>query len=124
MRSLDHATLSGAEREVLDAFLGKLADELDNPVHEVWLFGSRARGEQPGALSDIDLLVIADRGGLAHSESVYDVLHAAARDSGHPEIAWTFSLHVHDPTWLPRRRSLASPFIDELERDRITVLAA
>lgn len=124
MRSLDHATLTVAEREVLDAFIGRLVDGIDNRVHEAWLFGSRARGEEPGALSDIDLLVVADRGGLAHSESIYDALHAAAHDYRHPEIAWAFSLHVHDPTWLPRRRSVASPFVEELERDRITLLAA
>ncbi len=106
---------------MLDAFLGRLAGERDNPVSEVWLFGSRARGEQPGPLSDIDLLVFAERGGLADTKSIFDALHAAARDSGHPTTAWMFSLHVHEPSWLPRRRAVGSPFVEELERDHISV---
>lgn len=123
MRALEHATLSDHEREVLDAFLARVRDGIENPVHEVWLFGSRARGERPGPLSDIDLLVIADRRGFADSGPVYDALHAAARDTGHPEVAWTFSIHVNDPAWLARRRAVRSPFVEAVERDRITVLA-
>jgi len=124
MRSLDHASLSSEERAVLDAFLRRLNDDVDDRVHDVWLFGSRARGEQPAPLSDIDVLVIADHAGFAHSAPIYEALHAAAREAGYPEVAWTFSVHLHDPTWLARRRAVGSPFIAELERDHITLRAA
>lgn len=124
MRSLAEATLSDDERAVIGRFVERLEAELGDRVRAVWLFGSRARGEPVAALSDVDVLVIADRGGFVHSAPFYDALHRAARELGLDEVAWSFSVHVHDESWLRRRREAGAPFIDEVERDHIDLVPA
>lgn len=124
MESLDHATLSSQERAVLERFSTTLRERLRDELHAIWLFGSRARGERIGALSDIDLLVIADDATWDGTGRVYEALHDAAREIGEPNAAWNFSIHVHDPTWIDRRRAVESFFITEVERDHIDLTPA
>ena len=40
------------------------------------------------------------------------------------EVAWSFSIHVHDEPWLRRRRDVGAPFVRELERDHIELVAS
>jgi predicted nucleotidyltransferase len=124
MRSLAEASLSTDERTLLDRFVSRVEAELSDRVTSVSLFGSRARGEATGPLSATDVLVIADRGSFVHSPPYYDALHGAAGELGLDEVAWSFSIHVHDQSWLQRRQDAGAPLIDEIERDRIELLLA
>jgi predicted nucleotidyltransferase len=124
MAALDDATLSTDERVVLDLFVSTLAERMGDELHATWLFGSRARGETVGELSDIDVLAIVDRAGWDDSARVYRALHDAAREVSLPDVAWSFSVHVHEPAWLDRRRAVASFFVSEVDRDRIDLTAA
>jgi predicted nucleotidyltransferase len=124
MGSLDQASLSAAERLVLDRFVSSLRERLDDELHAAWLFGSRARGEPVDGLSDIDVLVIADRAGWAGSALVLETLHDAARAASLPDVAWRFSVHVHEPGWVAKRRAIESFFIAEVDRDHIDLTPA
>jgi predicted nucleotidyltransferase len=124
MASLDHATLSAEERLVLERFVDVLRLRLGDALVAVWLFGSRARGDAVDELSDVDVLVIVDRAGWDESGRVYEVLHDAARRVSLPNVAWSFSLHVHEPGWLQRRRAVESFFVAEVDRDHIDLTAA
>jgi predicted nucleotidyltransferase len=122
MRSLAEASLSPDEHAVLEGFVRRIDADFGDRVQAVWLFGSRARGEETRPLSDVDVLVIADRGGFVHSAPYYDALHDTARQLQLDEIAWSFSIHVHDARWLQRRQDAGAPFLEEIERDRIELL--
>src|SRR5437870_3305613 len=121
---LCNATLTPEEREVVGRFVDLLRRRLGSDLEAVWLFGSRARGERVAELSDIDVLVLTRSAGWHESGPIYEALHEAARELSLPEVAWSFSLHVHDPRWLARRRSIDSFFAAEIDRDRIDLLAA
>jgi lipoprotein NlpI len=54
------ASLTDAERRVVERRVTLLRDELGSDLHAIWLYGSRARGETPHPESDIDLMVLAD----------------------------------------------------------------
>jgi len=47
---------------VIERLLGLLETELGPHLRAVWLYGSRARGEQAGEDSDVDLLAVSTRG--------------------------------------------------------------
>lgn len=104
---------------MLDRFVSRLRRLLRDDLHAVWLFGSRARGEAIDELSDIDILLIVGHASWDDAASIYDTLHDAAREVGLPDVAWSFSLHVHEPAWLRQRRAVESFFISEIDRDRI-----
>ena len=57
MTALAETSLSVDEQALIERFVEELRERLDERLHAVWLFGSRARGES-GPDSDIDLLVI------------------------------------------------------------------
>jgi predicted nucleotidyltransferase len=122
--SLDQASLSHEERRVLDRFVSMLRERLGDELHAAWLFGSRARGEQVDELSDIDVLVIADRTEWAAASLVLEAVHDAAREVSLPEVAWSFSVHVHEPAWVDQRRSIESFFMAEVDRDHIDLAPA
>jgi hypothetical protein len=66
------------EEAALAALVRRLREAVD--PKEIWLFGSRARGEaRPD--SDFDLLVVAKRGGLFGSDD-YEVVDAPLNGSG------------------------------------------
>ena len=81
MSTLAEARLEPSERKVLDRWVELLRAELGRDLHEVWLYGSRARGEHTGPESDVDLLVVTS-GGARHRRRVTDLLHEAAGDDG------------------------------------------
>jgi predicted nucleotidyltransferase len=124
MESLDHATLNAEERLVLERFVDVLRLRLGDALGAVCLFGSRARGETVPEPSDIDVLVITDRAGWGDSGRVYDALHEAARGASLPNVAWSFSVHGHDPEWMQRRRAVGSFFAAEVDRDHIDLMTA
>jgi predicted nucleotidyltransferase len=60
MTALAETSLPANERALVERFVEELQVYLDGKVHAVWLFGSRARGEQRTAESDVDVLVLVD----------------------------------------------------------------
>ncbi|WP_363348238.1 nucleotidyltransferase domain-containing protein [Methylocystis echinoides] len=73
----NHGVFSN-EDAALAAIVARLRDALD--PKEIWLFGSRARGDaRPD--SDFDLLVVAKRGGAFGSDD-YELVDATLAGSG------------------------------------------
>jgi predicted nucleotidyltransferase len=112
-------TLSVDERALAERFVDELRARLAGHLHAVWLFGSRARAEQPSAESDVDLLVLVDDatwdGRMLVRKVLDDVAHELALDA----LTWSFSIHVHTPEWLAQRRQIRSFFIAEVDRDKV-----
>jgi len=121
MPRLLEASLSRDERALLERFARELRARLGGALHDTWLFGSRARGEQPQADSDVDVLVLVDDDSPPGQGRVYAALDAAARELDLEGLALTFSVHIQTPAWLAQRREIRSFFIAEVDRDRIAV---
>jgi predicted nucleotidyltransferase len=123
---MDHATidqlnaaqLSESERRVIKRFASRLDNELGGDLRGLWLYGSRARGTAHPE-SDIDLLVIAEGGRDRYGRIAGDLSEDAA--VAEEESPFNYSVHVHDPEWLQRRREIESFFIQEVDRDKIVV---
>jgi predicted nucleotidyltransferase len=47
MSALAETSLAADERALIERFVEELRAQLDAELHTVWLFGSRARDEQP-----------------------------------------------------------------------------
>lgn len=110
-------SLRAAERTAVERFVADLAEALGDDLEEVWLYGSRARGEPPREDSDVDLMVIA-RGGAQHQKLATRLAVDASLDEGFPaELA----VHVWDREHLERRRAIRSFFVQEVDRDRIVI---
>ena len=107
---------------LLDRFGSELRARLGGALYAVWLFGSRARGDEPvGEDSDVDVLVLVDDASWDGKLGVYDVLDDAARQPRLEELAWSFSLHVNTPAWLAQRRAIRSFFLAEVDRDKVVI---
>ena len=119
MAALAQTSLSADEQALVERFTDELRARLAGRLHAVWLFGSRARGEQPSAESDVDMLVLVDDatwdGRMLVRKLLDDVAHELALDA----LAWSFSIHVHTPEWLAQRREIQSFFIAEVDRDKV-----
>lgn len=115
---LASAALTEKQRETVRLFVSRLRDALGDDLRAIWLYGSRARGEAH-AESDVDLLVIADGGRDRYQRIAWDLSEEAAASSG--ESPFSYSVHVHDPEWLRRRREIESFFIQEVDRDKIVL---
>jgi predicted nucleotidyltransferase len=113
------ASLSGPERRVVARLVELLDEQLDDDLHAIWLYGSRARGETPGPDSDIDLIAIADGGSPRYGVKAIELVEAAADAEGESP-AW-YSIQVHDPAWLRGRREIRSFFLAEVDRDKIVL---
>ncbi|MBA3327624.1 MAG: nucleotidyltransferase domain-containing protein [Solirubrobacterales bacterium] len=124
MGSLDQATLSADERTVLERFVDTLHLRLGDELDAVWLFGSRARGERVTALSDVDVLVIAKDATWSGSTRIHEALHDVAHEVALSKVAWAFSVHVHDSSWIDQRRAIESFFVAEVDRDHIDLTPA
>jgi predicted nucleotidyltransferase len=90
-------------------------------LHSLWLYGSRARGEDPRPESDIDLLVVTD-GGLKDLNRVGDLAWDAAEEEGISPVY--LSLQLYTPEQLEQRRTIRSFFIQEVDRDKIVLLGS
>lgn len=119
MPPLAASSLDADERALSERFVEDLHELLRDELHAVWLFGSRARGEQPSQESDVDLLVLVDDASWDGRMLVRKVLDESARELGLDALPWSFSVHVHTPAWLAQRREIGSFFIAELDRDKV-----
>ena len=118
MPTLADARLSAAERRMLDRFVAVLRERLGDDLISVWLFGSRARGEATGPLSDVDVLVVT-RAGRVDERAAWKELTRIAEEEGHSPVL--LSLLVWDPEWMAHRREIRSFFIQEVDRDKIVL---
>lgn len=121
MSALAETSLLADERALLDRFVQELRLRLGDELHGVWLFGSRARREEPCEYSDVDVVVFVDDASWDGRMGVRRVLDAAARELGLDALTWSFSVHVHTPDWLTQRREIRSFFVAELDRDKVVL---
>jgi predicted nucleotidyltransferase len=121
MTTLAETSLLADERTLVERFVAELHERLQDELHAVWLFGSRARGEEPSKESDVDVLVLVDDASWDSRMRVRKVLDEAARELGLEALTWSFSIHVHTPDWLAERREIRSFFIAELDRDEVAL---
>jgi len=119
MTALAETSLGADERALLERFVEELRARLEDKLQAVWLFGSRARGEEPSQESDVDVLVLVEDASWDGRMLVRKVLDEAARELGLDALTWSFSVHVHTPEWLAQRREIRSFFIAELDRDKV-----
>ncbi len=118
---LSEASLRADEQTLLDRYVQELRLRLGDELHGVWLFGSRARGEQPSEDSDIDLVVFVDDASLDARMAVRMIVDEVACELGLDALAWYFSVHVHTLDWLAQRREIRSFFVAELDRDKVVL---
>ncbi|MDQ3319761.1 MAG: nucleotidyltransferase domain-containing protein [Actinomycetota bacterium] len=118
MPALADARLSAAERRMLDRFVLAMREHLGDDLLSVWLFGSRARGEDTGPLSDVDVLLVT-RSGREDEAAAWRYLADLAEEEGLSPVL--LSLVVWDPEWLAHRREIRSFFIQEVDRDKIVL---
>lgn len=103
---------------MLDRFVLAMREHLGDDLLSVWLFGSRARGEDTGPLSDVDLLLVT-RSGREDEAAAWRYLADLAEEEGLSPVL--LSLVVWDPEWLAHRREIRSFFIQEVDRDKIVL---
>ncbi len=118
MATLADATLSAAERRMLDRFVAAMRDRLGDDLISVWLFGSRARGQQVGPESDVDVLLVT-RAGREDERDAWRLLGGLAEEEGLSPVF--LSVVVWDPQWLAHRREIRSFFVQEVDRDKIVL---
>ena len=118
MPKLAEASLTSAERRTLERLVELLRRELADDLHAVWLYGSRARGEQLGEGSDVDILVIGEDGERTQELATRLLGEAAEAEGVSP---WSFSVLGWDLEWLANRRGIESFFVQEVERDKLVL---
>jgi uncharacterized protein len=108
--------LTDAEQAWLDAYRKALEQKHPGAVHELLIYGSKARG-QAHADSDLDVLLIVkdDVGGLKSELRWIGYLLAAKTDVLPSILAYT------EAEWESRRRS-GSTFRKAVERDGVRVV--
>jgi predicted nucleotidyltransferase len=119
MPSLAEATLSEAERRVVDRAVAELQDRFGDDLRSVWLYGSRARGERPDPESDVDLLVVLEQGTWRDGADARRIVARAAEAEGASPAY--FSTMTYDVERLIQRREIRSFFIQEVDRDKIVL---
>jgi predicted nucleotidyltransferase len=121
MTALADTSLAAEERLLIEGFVEELRRRLGKQLRAVWLFGSRARGEQPSRDSDVDVLVLVEDASWDGRMLVRRILDEAACDLGLDDLTWSFSVHVHTPGWLAQRREIKSFFLAEVDRDKVVL---
>lgn len=111
------AALTDAERSALERFVALLRKALGSDLDAVWLYGSRARGEEPREESDIDVLVLTRRG-----EADRSLAWRTALESG--EAGLEITPITTTRAWIQERRAIRSFFIQEVDRDKIVLHGA
>jgi predicted nucleotidyltransferase len=117
MAGLAEATLTDAERSAVERFVSLLREQLGEDLDAVWLYGSRARGEQPHDESDIDVIVLTRRG-----EADRSLAWRTGSRSGEAGIKITPITTTRE--WIEERRAIESFFIREVDRDKIVLYGA
>lgn len=102
---------------MIERWIARLRNELE--LESVWLFGSRARGEDRGEGSDVDLLVITRGDPERDRNRAWALIDEAARELGADPTVYV--PHTWDRAWLENRREIESFFVQELDRDRIVL---
>jgi predicted nucleotidyltransferase len=122
MPDLAATSLTPDERALLERSALLLRERLGPALHAVWLFGSRARGEEPSHEdSDVDVLVLVDDDSWEGKDRVRRAFDEAARELGLEKLSVWFAVHVHTPEWLRGRRAIKSFFIAEVDRDKVVI---
>jgi predicted nucleotidyltransferase len=117
--TLEQARLDRTERRAIDRFVDLLEERFGEDLDGVWLYGSRARGEDTGPESDVDLLVLTTGGHERDFATVHGLMADAAVEVGaRPPY---FSVRVGNREWLAGRREIDAFFIQEVDRDRIVL---
>ncbi|MBV8999433.1 MAG: nucleotidyltransferase domain-containing protein [Solirubrobacterales bacterium] len=119
MPTLADTSLTEDERRVVERLVALMTERFGGRLHSVWLYGSRARGEQPRPESDIDLLAIADAGADDDVLTAITLVDEAVEQLGVPRPI--VSVKVYDPSWLEGRRQIESFFIREVDRDKVVL---
>jgi predicted nucleotidyltransferase len=119
MASLEHTSLTPAERRVVKRAVTLLEEELGADLRAVWLYGSRARGEPPQPESDVDLLVVASHDTRDDRLRIEQCVDRAAETEGANPFG--FSVHVYEPERIAQRREIRSFFIQEVDRDKVVL---
>ena len=119
MATVAESSLSQAERRTLDRMVAGLESELGEDLLAVWLFGSKARGEEAGPETDIDLLVVTRRGSREDGELVRRLLERSAEAQGTFHL--TFRAIVHSPERVAERRAKDTFFLREVDQDKIVL---
>jgi predicted nucleotidyltransferase len=117
MPALAEASLTRAEREAVDRFVSLLAESLGSDLEAIWLYGSRARGEEPHEESDIDVIVLTRAGEVDRS-----LVWRTALESGEAGLKITPTTTTRQ--WIEERRAIGSFFIREVDRDKIVLFGA
>jgi predicted nucleotidyltransferase len=119
MNALDQASLEPRERRVLELLVKSLEEEFGPDLLNVWLYGSRARGEPPGEESDVDLIVVSARADRDdHIRAIQLGLKIALEEGANPAL---FSIKLFDPEYVEQRRRIRSFFMQEVDRDKIVL---
>lgn len=113
--------MSDCARGAVERLLSLVASELGEDLIGVWLYAPRARGEQAGPRSDIDLLIITSRGCERDFWPVTELAMDAAEAEG--VDPFRVSTRVADPGWIEGRREIESFFMREVDRDKIALAA-
>jgi predicted nucleotidyltransferase len=119
MPVLAEASLTDAERRAVDRAVSELRRRFGERLRSVWLYGSRARREQPHAESDIDLLVVLDRRKWPDDWDVIGLVMDAAEAEGLDRLV--LSAFTYGSDELAQRRKIKSFFIQEVDRDKIVL---
>jgi predicted nucleotidyltransferase len=119
MNALDDASLEPRERRVLDRLVESLEQEFGPDLLDVWLYGSRARGEPPGDESDVDLIVVSTRADRDdHVRAIQLGVEIALEEGVNPAL---FSIKLFGPEYVKQRRQIRSFFMQEVDRDKIVL---
>ncbi|MGH2986766.1 MAG: nucleotidyltransferase family protein [Solirubrobacterales bacterium] len=119
MPALAETSLTSDERAIVAGLIDALRARLGDDLRSVWLFGSRARGEEPGPESDVDLLILSEGGSRVDGPIVNEVIWELAWSAGLNPFA--FTTIVWDPDRLDRRREIHSFFVQEVDRDKVVL---
>jgi predicted nucleotidyltransferase len=119
MPALAAASLTDTERRVLERLVGLLQKEFGSDLSAVWLYGSRARGEQPDPESDVDVLVVVRDERARDNFKVVELVDGAARAEGMSPVF--FSTLIYTADRIAQRREIRSFFIQEVDRDKIVL---
>jgi predicted nucleotidyltransferase len=114
MSLLAKATLATSEQQALERFVSLLVESLGPNLEAVWLYGSRARGEEPHDESDIDVIVLTREG-----ESDRSRVWRTALESGDAGLKITPITTTR--AWIDERRAIDSFFLREVDRDKIVL---
>lgn len=105
------------EQEGIRAFLDALSAQFDDQVSDVWLFGSKARGES-SVYSDIDLLIVVRH---LTPQTRWRIREVAADFSLEYDVL--FNTHILPVQVWQRHIEQGSTFWKEIQQDGILLTA-